>query len=364
MTAANGLRREAIYEAAYDDEAFAALPDLIRRACDARSTVMHFIGAAGDHASLAHTGHWSDEEVALYGAYSDRDLLLKATARKDRINRFWNITEDLVTDTHLKQSEIWRGFYRPIGDDTRHVLGASFDTPWGVGAIGIHRGENTSAFDDQSLAVMQELAPDLRRMLIVRSKLWTAQAETTASRAALDALSLAILQVDRNGRVLTLNAPAEALCGGSGVLRMREGRLIAEGRQASLLQVLAAATDEASPKAGMLRLARPNGSVMVLTASPLPAAGAARALVVVKVAEGLPSLAAKLREFLGLSPSEAWVAAALSGGRSLAEIALDRGVSELTVRTQLKAILNKTGCRRQGELLSLIAALPPTSAEF
>lgn len=361
MTIGGALQRETIYEAAYDDEAFAALPDLIRQACDARSTVIHFLGADGDHASMAHTGHWNDAEIALYGEYSDRDLLLQATSQTNRVNRFWNITEDFVSQNRLRGSAIYHGFYSAIGDDTRHVLGATFDTPWGLGAIGIHRGEHTSAFGDAQLQGMQALALDLRRMLVIRSKLWTAHTQQRASRAALDGLTLAILQTDRSGKILTANAAAETLLRTPGSsLRGRGGKIAADGLVATrLAEALWRATDPEAPQASLVRLGD-GPHDLTLTVSPLPGAAPSRALLVVKPAETTSLIADRLRTYLGLTPAEADIAASLWRGHSPGEIAATRGASEQTVRSQIKALLAKTGCRRQVELLALIGGLPPT----
>lgn len=54
---------------------------------------------------------------------------------------------------------------------------------------------------------------------------------------------------------------------------------------------------------------------------------------------------------LGLTSTEAELAAALAEGRSLAEFASARGCREATARTHLKRVLEKTGTHRQGELV-------------
>lgn len=356
------LRRETIYEAAYEDEAFAALPDLIRRACDARSVVMHFVDDAGQHLSMAHTGHWTDDEIALYGALADKDILAEATALPDRINQFWNITDDLVSGARFQNSEIHSRFYRPIGDDTRHALGASFDTPWGVGAIGIHRGEHSAAFGDAELQVMQDLAGDLRRMLVIRSRLMLSARREAQSRAVLDRFSLAIFQVDAEGRIHDANAEAQRLAALAGPALIRGGVLEVAGPDADpLRRALHLATHPRKRQAGMVRLHAPTLEGWTLTVTPLPAPGRARALVVVKSLSDEQALARRLQALFGLSLAEAAVAAALSRGEALGDIALARGVTEATIRSQLKALFAKTGCRRQAQLVALVSSLPPVA---
>jgi DNA-binding CsgD family transcriptional regulator len=69
-----------------------------------------------------------------------------------------------------------------------------------------------------------------------------------------------------------------------------------------------------------------------------------------------PSIAV-LRQAYGLSPAEARLAAEIGKGRDLKEIAAGHGVSEGTVRAQLKAIFAKTDTHRQAELVALINRL-------
>jgi DNA-binding CsgD family transcriptional regulator len=58
-----------------------------------------------------------------------------------------------------------------------------------------------------------------------------------------------------------------------------------------------------------------------------------------------------------LSPAEARLALSLAGGATLAKAAEAHGVCVATARSQLKAIFQKTGVRRQVELVMLISRL-------
>lgn len=62
-------------------------------------------------------------------------------------------------------------------------------------------------------------------------------------------------------------------------------------------------------------------------------------------------------ERFGLSAAEAAVAELLVTGLSRREIAARRGVTEETLRSQLKAVYAKTGCSREAEVISLLAQL-------
>ena len=63
----------------------------------------------------------------------------------------------------------------------------------------------------------------------------------------------------------------------------------------------------------------------------------------------------RLTQVFGLTPAEARVAAALSQGDRLEEIAASGGVTVGTMRSQLKAIFAKTGATTQAVLVGLVA---------
>lgn len=68
--------------------------------------------------------------------------------------------------------------------------------------------------------------------------------------------------------------------------------------------------------------------------------------------------ARQLMDLFGLTAAEARLARGLCQGDSLEEYAQDQGVCLTTVKTQLRAVLAKTGTERQGALIRLIAAIP------
>lgn len=110
------------------------------------------------------------------------------------------------------------------------------------------------------------------------------------------------------------------------------------------------------------RVQRPSGApdyiVTVLPTDPESPAHSliARAMLITDPAaiEVRPEL---LIRIWGLTGAEARVAAALAAGLAPAEIAVRHGVSDATVRTQLRAIFDKTGTHRQSELIRVLASL-------
>jgi DNA-binding CsgD family transcriptional regulator len=64
-----------------------------------------------------------------------------------------------------------------------------------------------------------------------------------------------------------------------------------------------------------------------------------------------------IQALFDLTPSEARVARGLASGHTLDDIADSAAVSRNTVRSQLRGVLEKTGCQRQAEVAALLSGL-------
>lgn len=96
--------------------------------------------------------------------------------------------------------------------------------------------------------------------------------------------------------------------------------------------------------------------------------GGTTILIVTSLAGGSVPGADLLEGLFDLTPAEARVARAIGEGRTIAQIALQGGQAQNTVRSQLKAIFAKTATRRQAELAQLLSragqVLPPNSQDL
>jgi DNA-binding CsgD family transcriptional regulator len=79
------------------------------------------------------------------------------------------------------------------------------------------------------------------------------------------------------------------------------------------------------------------------------------ALLLTSDPEAAPATAERaVARVLGLTPTESRVTAALARGATLREYADEAGVSIGTARWTLKCVLQKTGARRQSQLVALV----------
>jgi DNA-binding CsgD family transcriptional regulator len=66
-----------------------------------------------------------------------------------------------------------------------------------------------------------------------------------------------------------------------------------------------------------------------------------------------------VQSLFDLSPAEARVARDLAAGETVETIASARGVSQNTIRAQVRGVLEKTGCNCQTDVVSLLTAISP-----
>ena len=78
--------------------------------------------------------------------------------------------------------------------------------------------------------------------------------------------------------------------------------------------------------------------------------------------DALPS-SQDLRDFFDITPAESKVAQLLCGGYVAKEISRELQVGMATIRSQLRALLEKTGTTRQTELIQLLSSLPRTAPD-
>ena len=352
------LSHDLIYEAVLDDGAFEALPGALAAAAGGRSALVHWRHRSGAAEVLGHNGYFRQDQMDAYvDHYARHDLWLKVGLEQNRRNEMISL-DTMMSEDAFTNSVMYNEFIRGMGDDTFRCMGAIFDTPFGMGAIGIHRGRDQSSFAAGTVSELERFTAALRRMMTIRGELASSRIHTQAARSSFDSLALAILQVDADGRLLDGNALADELLQAEGALRLVNGQVRAD---ATFRKAVALATDRAAPEASLLTLQAGDGPALSVTVSPLPMPGAkARALIVIKPPfDAQPDLDRRLMQLFGLSQAEARISIGLAEGLSPADIAERRQVSEGTVRIQLKTIMAKLGCRRQTQIAAAVLSLPP-----
>ncbi len=176
--------------------------------------------------------------------------------------------------------------------------------------------------------------------------------------AVLEALATALLVLDATARVCYANAAAGRLLESNGALRLRDGLLSAvPPHPRESIRELAAHCRAVGRSHGLMLRDRCGRQGLWALATPLPGDGGFVLLRLAVPWEQAPADLHLVRQAIGLTIAEARVACALAEGITAEEYASQAGVSLSTVRTQIRAILEKAGLRRQSDLVRLVARI-------
>lgn len=363
-----------LYDAAVDARLWQGMAGRIAGAFDSTSTVVKFHGSAGEVELLETTDNMivPEHRQAWAEDWHRRDLWVHRTVAHgmDKI-----VTAEMLVTPEEQRSS---GFYQEwlAAFDIFHVVGAAFSLgDGGVGVLGIHRPEKAAAYDavDQHRTAL--LLPHLSRAVRVGRQLTKAGLAQAAALDALDRLDTGVLVLDRRGRIIHANAPAEACLRENadlGVLQgrfyLREPRLQARFALALQDAIAAAAGNGLGQSPAALAIERAGRLPLTLSVAPLRPRWSRGfdpgplALVFLRDPEAPALHLDRLRELFGLTATEAVIAADLGAGKSPEDIAGRQHIGIGTVRWHLKSILAKTGTTRQAEAAALlarsVAALP------
>ena len=305
--------------------------------------------------------------VRYYGAIDPRREALERVP----VGKLFTADEHFDGD-RFRKSEFFNDFLVPYG--VPYVAGGRILQSAGLSAVvAVLRDFGQGPFEPRDMTAFKRLMPHLQRAARLHSQIGGLWRQNQILEAALDRLTFGVLITDGAGRVLLLNRAAEEMAAARDGLLLRGGRLeIAKPEEAAeLRRHIAGAVDTAGRRGaeggGSLCISRPSGrrpfSVLVAPLSPETAVAAEHqapvALILVTNLDRQPEMPGRrLIELFGLTAAEACLASALLAGKRLEDVAEERRVRMPTLRTQMRAILDKTGTERQSDLMRLIVALP------
>ena len=223
--------------------------------------------------------------------------------------------------------------------------------------------------DDLARRRVRLLMPHIRRAIVIGKVLLLRDAKTATLADALDSVAAALFLVDGQGRLTRSNATGQILIAEGSILRTAGGRLVVSDPVADqvLRDALAvAASGEAMPgqQGVAVPLGRSGGEWHVAHVLPglsnagrkVAAGGEAIATVLVRKASlATPSTPEIIATLYGLTPGELRVLLAVFESDGMSDLAEVLGISEPTVRTHLRRLFEKTGAKRQADLVKLVA---------
>lgn len=321
---------------------------------------------------------WQVEEkdLILYGTkYIHHDLWAQAAQRKGLVqDGVVALGEELVPQDELFESVYYREFLLPMGVG-RLCSGVVFEGAPGLPStvLSVYRGPH-DPFGSPERELLRLLVPHLSRSLGLMHRLNQARYQIESMRAALNRLSVGVFLLNQQMQVIHANTTAHlVLSRGDGLQLDGQQRLIAtpfkrtagQRLETWLDQLVAMPEHQRSSFGDTFDVAR---SKLVERYSvqccpleakdPLATGEGAHHIVFVTDPHKLelPS-PDQLQRQLGLTPAEARVTHTLVQGGTYSEVALALGVSEETIRTQIRATYAKTHTGDKAGLTRLVLSL-------
>jgi DNA-binding CsgD family transcriptional regulator/PAS domain-containing protein len=274
----------------------------------------------------------------------------------------------IIPNAEFIESRFYKEWVRPQGwvDNVFTALERSLTS---IAAFVVFRHERDGVADDAAHRFMRLLAPHLRRAVLIGKVIDLKAIEAATFADALDGLSAGMFLLDPDGRIVHANAAGRAILAADDVLRAVGDRLVAgEPEIDRLLRDVLIAAGNGDAAIGIKGIALPliahDGErhiahVLPLTSGARRRAGiatsAAAALFVHKAALEIPSPPQAIARAYKLTPTELRVLLAIveiGGGPEVAEAL---GIADGTVKTHLGRLFEKTGAKRQADLVKLVA---------
>ncbi len=357
-----------IYQSAITPEMWENLPERLAKATGGGAWAMQLVRQCESQGTFAHGVNF---DPALMEAYPDHYAAMNPWLPALRRTPVLQLVHDwqIVQNETLLKSEFYADFLKPQGDIHR-----------GFGMV-LVRGEigglvvscNYAPGEAESIGttgsqLLSMVGPHLRRAFDL-----TRLVERSAMRAGAQVMDgiagpHACFALDSRSRLVACDARGEALLSEGTILKLGrdrrlrfiedsantalDDRLEHEGRVGRGFVVPGPGTDRMLAR--LAPLPRPQ------TIAPLEMIlSTDRAVAALIVTEpGQPGARDEdLQELFDLTPAESTVLRELCAGQTLAEIAAMRGVSLNTVRNQMGSLFDKTGARRQAELVALVARM-------
>ena len=293
-----------------------------------------------------------DAYMSYYGAIDPRRRRAESVACGTVVRCHEHFDERYVAG-----SEFYQDFYLPIGQ--RWNMGIRFDNGDGTcTSIGVSRPVGAREFEDEAAREFMRIIPHLQKASMLQKRLASQVATGLDAQGLLAALPIGGALLDARGGVMQANvAASEALAD----LSLRyAGNLLCFNdpeRQLTWIRTIECVSNERLPKT--LTLASKSGGPWRLHLIPLQlvakAADATDSHLLLAAFEraqlGIEQRLDTLRTRFGLTKVQTEVLARLLRGASVKQIAQQRDASVNTIRTHVKSIFEKTGCRSQRELI-------------
>ncbi len=353
-----------IYDTAFDPNAW---PTTLNRVADllaatSGAAMVSYNSSTRSPAILYPRG--DPEYISSFLQHWGHHCLILHYGRNHPIGAVMN-PEMFVSREEYCTTEIFNEWFKPQRAEA--MIGAKlFIEGPGSTFLGLVRPYSRGDFEEDDIKLFALLVPHLQRAVQLQMHLVGLDAPPTGSAEILNRLPQGVLLVDARARVIFANQASEAMFApGHGLAVDRDGLRGETPEDTRLLrQTIASCAEPANEISGSgsrLRLSREGRAPLSVVAAPhrsqfgwIDILRPTAILLITDPEQAAVVRGEQLGQDFGLTPAETVFAVEISKGDGLQAAASRLGVSLTTVRTHLAHVFDKTGTRRQAELVRLI----------
>jgi DNA-binding CsgD family transcriptional regulator len=269
---------------------------------------------------------------------------------------------DLATNEVIDADPYYREYLRPNGYGWCAATAIALPTA-DMLVLTVERQYVRGPVERAIVNQLDELRPHLARASLMSARLQLERARIASETLA--ALGLPALVLNTQGKVFAANSLVDSLRDYVGWRALDRVSLKDRAADRCLRDAIAAI----DVTGGGLRSfpVRDEGAEAMMVAHVIPICLAARdifarsaaALVLTPVTLPQAPPVELVQSLFDLTPSEARVARSLASGETVETIASAQGLSQNTIRVHVRNVLEKTGCNRQADVVSLLTSISP-----
>jgi DNA-binding CsgD family transcriptional regulator len=357
-----------IYDAALDPDLW---PSVIGEICafvGGMTGILYAQDSTGQKGELYYD--WGLERETLeryFKTYARMNPLYPARTFLD-VGEVYSAT-DLVSVAEIESTRFHKEWALPMGsiDTVFTNLERSSNS---IASFSITRSAKDGQVDSSAKQRMRLVAPHIRRSVLIGKVVDQHKLEALTFAEVVDGLVDSVFLVNSEARITFANRSGQAMLDDGHILRARQGVLVASDPDCNpdLREALKASADgdiAVGEKGVSVTLSA--GATKQHLAHLLPLTSGARfkagrqhaataAICVRKAALDTPSPLHIVSDIYKLTASEVRTLSGIVEIGGVAGTADALGISEATVKTHLQRIFDKTGVRRQADLVKLVAA--------
>ena len=281
----------------------------------------------------------------------------------------WNYSSRRPDYQELFKSEFYQGWLKPQGFIDASVLIVEKSMNDITTLVNV-RNESQGRFDEPTMALVTMLHPHLRRAVLIGRAFEGQQKRIADDAAVLDSLEAGMFLLTGKGEIIQANSAGEAMLSARSPLKNSRGRLeLCVGSANRVLSAALAAGSEGDVELGSKGISIPvrgnDGaeSEYIVHLLPLNAArqqsidadrDAAFVIFARRIDRGNIAAISTFSERFDLTPKETRVLQTVVEVGGVPQAADVLGISPATVRTHVTSIFDKSGVRRQADLIQLL----------